>query len=119
MKTLLLCLAILGWQPQGSQTQTVIRVGRFGAITVNARGDMVELLHAPDTVSLPATVPGPGQDGSEWFVDVRNLGPNDVTIQGGAASTIQNGPQFTVLLHPKDVCRIRAAGSKYVISKRY
>ena len=110
MKTLLLCLAILGWQPQGSQTQTVIRVGRIGTIPVNARGDMIELLHAPDTVSLPATLPGPGQDGSAWFVDVRNLGPNDVTVKSGP---------FSVLLHPKDVTRIRAAGSKYVISKRY
>jgi hypothetical protein len=110
MKTLLLCLAILGWQPQGSQTQTVIRVGRIGAIPASARGGMVELLHAPDTIGLPAAVPGPGQDGSAWFVDVRNLGPNDVTIQSGS---------FTVLLHPKDVTRIRGAGSKYVITKRY
>jgi hypothetical protein len=119
MKTLLLCVAILSWQSQGSQTQTVIRLNHAGAITVNNRGAMVELMYSPDAVKLPVPVPGPGQDGSAWFVDVRNLGPNDVTIQGGDAGTIQNGPPFSVLLHPKDVTRIRAAGSKYVISKRY
>lgn len=112
MKTLLLCMAILSWQSQGSQTQTqtVIRLAHVGAIPVNARGNMVELIHSPDTVSLPVPIPGLGQDGIAWFVDVRNLGPNDVTIQSGP---------FTVLLHPKDVTRIRAAGSKYVISKRF
>jgi hypothetical protein len=119
MKTLLLCLAILGWQSQGSQTQTVIRLTHAGAITAKVGGDMVELVYSPDTVSLPVPVPGPGQDGAAWFVDVRNLGPNDVTIQSGDAGTIQNGPPFSVLLHPKDVTRIRAVGSKYVISKRY
>jgi len=112
-------VAILSWQSQGSQTQTVIRLAHVGAIPVNARGDMVELIHSPDTVSLPVPVPGQGQDGVAWFVDLRNLGPNDVTVQSGDVETVQNGIPFTVLLHPKDVTRIRAAGSKYVISKRY
>lgn len=119
MKMLLLCLAIFGWQPQGSQIQTVVRLAHASTIPVRTRGEMVELFHPPDSVSLPEPVPGSDQDGTAWFVDIRNLGPNDVTIQAGAAATAQNGPQFTVLLHPKDVTRIRAVGSKYVASKRY
>src|SRR5580692_7329215 len=98
MKTLLLCLAILSWQTQGSQTQTVVRLSHAGAIPAKVGGEMIELVYCLDTVKLPVPVPGPGQDGSAWFVDVRNLGPNDVTIQGGDAATIQNGPSFSVLL---------------------
>jgi hypothetical protein len=118
MKTLLLCLAVFGWQLQSSQPQTVIRVSHAAIIHANARGEMVELLRPYDAVTLPVPPPGPDQDGTAWFVDVRNLGPNDVTIQSGDMATNQNGPQFTILLHPKDVTRIRAVGSKYVAGRR-
>jgi hypothetical protein len=33
-------------------------------------------------------------------------------------ATVDNGPQFSILLHPKDVTRIRAAGSKYIATRR-
>jgi len=79
---------------------------------------MIELFHPPDAVGLPLPVPGLGPDGSAWYVDIRNLGPNDVTIQEVSVATTQNGPQFSILLHPKDVTRIRAVGSKYVASRR-
>jgi hypothetical protein len=119
MKTLLLCLAVFGWQLQSSQPQTVVRLVHPASIPAHARGELVELLRSTDTVSLPVPVPGPDQSGTAWFVDIRNLGPNDVTIQSGDVATTDNGPQFSVLLHPKDVTRIRAVGSKYVASKRY
>jgi hypothetical protein len=119
MKTLLLCLAVFGWQLQSAPPQKVVRPVHVASIPGSARGEMVELLRSPDTVSLPVPVPGPDKDGTAWFVDIRNLGPHDVTIQSGDVATIENGPQFTVLLHPKDVTRIRGVGSKYVVSKRY
>jgi hypothetical protein len=118
MKTLLLCLALFGWQLQSGGPQTVVRLNHPRAIPLNARGQMVELYQPLDTVGLPLPVPGPGPDGSAWFVDIRNLGPNDVTIQESSMATSQNGPQFSILLHPKDITRIRAVGSKYVASRR-
>jgi hypothetical protein len=140
MKTLLLCLALFGWQLQSGGPQTVVRLNHPRTIPVNARGEMVELMQSPDVVALPLPVPRPGPDGSAWFVDIRNLGPNDVTIQQFSATPLQNDPQtngpqtqngtqtqndpqtqnplFSITLHPKDVTRIRAAGSKYVASRR-
>jgi hypothetical protein len=118
MKTLLLCLAVFGWQLQSNTPQTVVRLVHSASITSKARGEMIELLQPADTVSLPLQVPGPDGDGVAWFVDIRNLGPNDVTIQGGNVTTMENGPQFSLVLHPKDVTRIRAVGSKYVASRR-
>ena len=123
MKTLLLCLALFGWQLQSGGPQTVVRLNHPRTIPVNARGEMVELMQSPDVVALPLPVPRPGPNGSAWFVDIRNLGPNDVTIQQFSATPLQNDPQtqnprFSITLHPKDVTRIRAAGSKYVASRR-
>jgi hypothetical protein len=119
MKTLLLCLAVFGWQLQSAPPQTVVRLVRPLSIPGSYRGQMVELLRPPDTVSLPVPLPGPDKDGTAWFVDIRNLGPNDVTIQSGDVATVENGPLFSVLLHPKDVTRIRAVGSKYGTTRRY
>lgn len=119
MKMLLLYLALFGWQLQSSQPQPVVRLVHAASIPGGDRGEMIELLRPPDAVSLPVPPPGPGKDGAAWFVDIRNLGPNDVIIQSGNIATDENGPQFSVLLHPKDVTRIRAVGSKYVVSKRY
>ncbi|WP_260740331.1 hypothetical protein [Tunturiibacter lichenicola] len=118
MKTLLLCLALFGWQLQSNTPQKVVRLLHTPSIPVTARGEMIELLSPHDVVGLPVQVPGPDNNGVEWFVDVRNLGPNDVTIQSVNVSTMENGPQFSVLLHPKDVTRIRAAGSKYISTRR-
>jgi hypothetical protein len=118
MKTLLLCLAVFGWQLQTSTPQTVVRRVHSASIKADSRGKMIELLEPADTVGLPVPVPGPDSNGVAWFVDIRNLGPNDVTIEGGNVATIDNGPQFSIVLHPKDVTRIRAAGSKYISTRR-
>ncbi|WP_433973469.1 hypothetical protein [Tunturiibacter lichenicola] len=118
MKTLLLYLAVFGWQLQSNTPQTVVRLVHSASITVAARGEMIELLSPHDVVGLPVKVPGPDNNGVAWFVDIRNLGPNDVTIQGSNVATVDNGPQFSILLHPKDVTRIRAAGSKYIATRR-
>jgi len=79
---------------------------------------MVELLHAPPLVHLPYPPPTSDALGNNWYVDVRNLGPNDVTLEETAPSGNMS-PQFTVLLHPKDVVRVRVAGSTYLVVKRY
>jgi hypothetical protein len=79
---------------------------------------MVELLHAPSIVRLPHPTPKPDQRGDTWYVDVKNLGPDDVTLEDTPESA-QTSPQFMLLLHAKDVARVRSAGSGYAIVKRY
>jgi hypothetical protein len=78
---------------------------------------MVELLKAPPTVSLPHPVPKRDLQGNAWYVDVRNMGPNDVSLEQTPLFA-QVGPHVLILLHPRDTARIRANGSDYVVVKR-
>lgn len=70
---------------------------------------MIELLHSAPLLTLPKEPPRGDPKVGAWYVDVRNLGPNDVTLQGS------NG--FVVHLHPKDVVRIRALANQYSVGK--
>lgn len=115
MRHFLLPLALLVGQFQSSEPATVVRLTppKASAIPASDNGDLIELLNAPRVVGLPSPLPKPDSQGNAWQVDVMNLGPNDVTIQGGSAATPQPGAAFQVLLHPNDRVRIRAAGYRY------
>jgi hypothetical protein len=70
-------------------------------------GKLVELLNTAPEVSLPLLRPSATQPAATWSVEIRNLGPNDVTIT--------NGNQLTVLLHPNQSTTIAARGpSTYI-----
>jgi hypothetical protein len=120
MKLFLFCLALFLGQLQTLAGEDVLRLlpPHASSIPTTAGGVMVELLHAPSIVRLPHPPPKTDQLGNAWYVDVKNLGPNDVTIEDAPVST-QTEPQFVQLLHPKDIARIRAVGSGYVLVKRY
>ena len=95
---------------QISQNEEVVRLPPHAVgIPEGDGGKMVELLHAAPSLSLPKNPPRVTAKGDPWFVDIRNLGPNDVALQGSS--------DFIVHLHPKDVVRIRAAGNTYSASK--
>jgi hypothetical protein len=70
---------------------------------------MVELLYAAPSLSLPKQIPLPDASGKAWYVDVRNLGPGEVALEGVGG--------FAARLLPKQVVRIRAAGNTYTVTK--
>jgi hypothetical protein len=57
-------------------------------------GKLVELLNAPSVVSLPSLHPSAAQSFANWSVEIKNLGPREVTIR--------NGDQLTVPLRPNE-----------------
>jgi hypothetical protein len=57
----------------------------------------------------PKRVPAADADGKAWYVDVRNLGPGEVALEGVEG--------FVVHLQPKQVVRIRAAVNTYTATK--
>ena len=110
MTMLLLFLVLLSGQDQGSQGDAPIRL-KAGSLGIPARngGKVVELLNSAPYVTLPKDPVPVGPTAREWYVDVKNLGPNDVTIQGGTG--------FSVRLHPKDVVRVRAVGHTFLATR--
>jgi hypothetical protein len=120
MKLFLSCLALFLGQLQTVGGEDVLRLlpPHASSIPATAGGVMVELLQSPSVVRLPHPSPKTDQVGNAWYVDVKNLGPNDVTIEDTPASA-QTEAQFVLLLHPKDIARIRAVGSGYVLVRRY
>jgi hypothetical protein len=107
---LLLCLALFAGQLQMSQNEAVVRLPPHQySIPAIDGGKMVELLYTPPSVSLPKQIPPRDAEGKAWYVDVRNLGPGEVTLQGAGG--------FVVHLQPKQVVRIRASGNTYTATK--
>ena len=110
MKLFLFCLALFAGQSNTSQNEAVVRLPpHIMTLPITDGGKMVELLYTAPSLSLPPLVPAADADGKPWYVDVRNLGPGDVAIEGAAG--------FVVHLQPKQVVRIRAAVNTYTATK--
>lgn len=118
MKLFVLLIALFAGQLQDPQGGSVVRLSPPHAsyIPETARGQLVELLKAPPIVRLPHPVPKRDPQGNAWYADVRNMGPNDVSLEQDPLFA-QVGPQVVILLHPRDTARIRANGSGYVVVK--
>jgi hypothetical protein len=110
MKLFLFCLALFAGQSNTSQNEGVVRLPpHMNTIPTTDGGKMVELLYTAPTLFLPRQVPPPDADGKPWYVDVRNLGPGEITLTGVES--------FVVHLQPKQVVRIRAAVNTYTATK--
>jgi hypothetical protein len=110
MKLFLFCIALFAGQLQTSQNEAVVRLPPHAVLIPAADGGkMVELLYAAPSLSLPKQIPAMQVDGKAWYVDVRNLGPGEVALEGVGG--------FGVQLQPKQVVRIRAAGNTYSATK--
>jgi hypothetical protein len=110
-------IALFAGQLQGSQSVVRLSPPHASNIPETAGGQLVELLKAPPSVRLPHPTPKLDPQGNAWYVDVRNMGPNDVSLEQ-APLFEQVGPQIVILLHPRDTARIRANGSGYVVVRR-
>jgi hypothetical protein len=110
MKALLLSIALLAGQLQSSQNEEVVRLPPHSlGIPVSDGGKLVELLYASSFLHLPSPPPKPDSQGNAWHVDIRNLGPNDVTIVAA--------DRFSVHLSPRETTHIRSDGSLYLVRR--
>ena len=110
MTLFLFCIALFAGQMNTTQNEAVVRLPPHVLfIPTSDGGKMVELLYAAPSLSLPKQIPAAAADGKAWYVDVRNLGPGEVALEGVGG--------FAVQLQPKQVVRIRAAGNTYTATK--
>jgi hypothetical protein len=111
MKTLFFCIALFAGQKHTmTQDEAVVRLPPHTlAIPSSDGGKIVELLYAAPSLSLPKQIPPTDAEGKPWYVDVKNLGPGEVALDGAEG--------FVVHLQPKQVVRIRTAGNTYTATK--
>jgi hypothetical protein len=101
MTTPIFCLLLFVGQLNTSKGAVRLPPGK-AAISQDYGGKLVELIDAPAEVSLPPF----RASATKWSVDIKNLGPHDVTIR--------SGNQLAVLLHPNESAKIASRGSGYV-----
>jgi hypothetical protein len=116
MKLFVLMMVLFAGQLNGPQNGSILRLSgsHDTSIPATAGGQVVELLNVPMSVSLPRPVPKRDAQGNAWWVEVKNIGSNDVSVVAMPAFE-QMGPQLVVLLHPTEKARIRANGSSYTV----
>jgi hypothetical protein len=117
MRRLCAGIVLILIQPQfgaanlAAQSQSVLRLPPNAmGIPKTSNGKIVELINSAPILMLPVKPPAESPTTGPWFVDIRNLGPKDVTVQGANS--------FSVLIHPNDFVRIRAVGNVYVFAGR-
>jgi hypothetical protein len=83
MKVLLVGIALVIGQMNKLQDKQVVHLQpHSGAIRADFGGKLLELLNAPAVIYLPMAPPKLDSQGNPWTVDIRNLGPNGVTVVG-------------------------------------
>jgi hypothetical protein len=83
MKVLLVGIALVIGQMNTLQEKQVVHLQpHSGAIRADFGGKLLELLDAPTIIYLPTAPPKLDSQGNPWTVDIRNLGPNAVTVVG-------------------------------------
>ena len=83
MKALLVCAGLVIGQMNTLQDRQVVHLQpHSGAIRADFGGKLLELLNAPTIIYLPTAPPKLDFQGNPWTVDIRNLGPNAVTVVG-------------------------------------
>ncbi len=108
MKALFLCVAIMAGQMVTLQDRPVVHLPpNRNSIAVEFGGKLLELINAPPTVFLPANPPRADAKGEPWSIDIRNLGPDTVTVTGRqhfsvsvsagrTVSVVWNGSRYAV-----------------------
>ena len=92
MKTLLLGSVLLIGQLVTLQNKPLVHLRPNGSqIEASFGGKTLELIDAPAVVLLPKHPPERDALGQPWLVEVKNLGPRAVTIQGERAFSVQVG----------------------------
>ncbi len=106
MKTLLLTIALLASQMNTFQEKPVVHLrANQDAIDQGFGGKLLELIHAPSVIRLPAVPPKLDGDAKPWSVDIKNLGPDPVTV-------VDKGT-FNANINVGQTIHIRSNGTAY------
>jgi hypothetical protein len=106
MKMLLLCSALLVGQINTLQNKPVVHLpANRDIIGFEYGGDLLQLSNSPAVMALPAVPPKVDSKGIPWSIDIKNLGPRQVTVVG------KN--QFSVPINIGRSVRIYSNGSAY------
>jgi hypothetical protein len=109
MKALFLLAVLIGGQAITMQAKPVVHLKpNKNQIEEGFDGSLLELVQSPPVVTLPSKPPMPGQSGDPWSVDVKNLGPSAVTIEGKGIFRLPVAVGQTV--------HIASDGSKYSVT---
>jgi hypothetical protein len=108
MKAGWICLALLLGQVISLRSEPVVHLTpNRDVISAEFGGKLLELINAPATLYLPASPPESDSMNHPWFVDVKNLGPDAVVIDGRHAFRVHIAVGQTVHIH--------ASGSGYLL----
>jgi hypothetical protein len=113
MRELLVYFALLAGQMNTMQQKPVVHLRPHGNVIENHfGGKLLELIDAPAVVQLPQVPQKLDDEGNPWCVDVKNFGPNPVTIVGKGKFSVQvNVGQTTHIYSNGDKYSLNAGGS--------
>jgi hypothetical protein len=81
MRLLLVSIAFLIGQMNTLQEKPVVYLQPHSdAIQTVYGGKLLELINTPATIHLPSKAPKVDADGDQWTIQIKNLGPNGVTV---------------------------------------
>jgi hypothetical protein len=110
MKALLVCIAVMIGQMNTMQKKQVVHLNPHrNTIDENFGGKLLELVNAPTVISLPETPPRLDSQGNPWCVDVKNLGPDVVTVVGKG--------QFTSRIMVGQTVHVFSNGTAYSLNR--
>lgn len=106
MKILLMMLVFVGGQFNSLREKPVVHLDphRTG-IPAAFGGKLLELVNAPATLVLPRPRPVADSQGAPWEIDIRNLGPEAVSVTDPA--------QFSISIHVGETAHIVSNGRMY------
>jgi hypothetical protein len=106
MNRLLVLLIVFTGQMNTLQEKPVVHLPPHqNFIAVEFGGDLVELINAPAVLLLPKLPPTLDAHGSPWTIEVKNLGPGNVTIVGKS--------QFNLQVNVGQTVRIKSSSTGY------
>ena len=108
MKSLLLSVAVFAGQINMNtlQRRPVVHLRPYQDVIGSEFGaDLLELSNTPAVISLPIVPPRLDSQGNPWSIDVKNLGPREVTVVGKNL--------LSVPLHVGRTVRIYSSGTAY------
>jgi len=106
MKALLVSVVVFIGQMNMLQQKRVVHLQpHSGVIRADFGGKLLELRNAPTIVYLPMSPPKLDFQGNLWSIDIRNLGPEVVTVVGTS--------QFSARIIPNQTLHVFSNGTAY------
>ena len=107
MSRLLVLLALIVGQMNTLQEKPVVRLQpHSAAIPISFGGKQLELINAPAMISLPKSPPKQDDQGDRWLIQIKNFGPN-------AVSVVDAG-HFNIQINVGQTVQIESNGERYL-----